>query len=57
MLETSQGPAERDLLQQVCAKNMEFVRSSASSSVALGLERRAGAELEVLLNCIDGNRS
>lgn len=39
MLETSQGPAPRDLLQQVYAKDKEFVRLLASSSAVLNLEQ------------------
>lgn len=38
MLETLQGPAEKDLLQQVYVKKMEFVRLSASSSTIYNLE-------------------
>lgn len=40
MLEMSQGLAEKDLLQ-VYVEDMEFVRSSTSSSAVLNLERGA----------------
>ena len=41
MLKTLQGPAERDLLQQVCAEDIKFVKLLASLSTTLDLERRA----------------